>query len=178
MAAIFIGLGANGERQWLELATANRHGLVAGATGTGKTVTLQGLAEDFSAAGVPVFLAEQVPEHRRVVGVGVVAHAKLGRARLELVGVLRRRRAGHRDAREVAFHVGEKHRHTCGGEVLGQALQGHRLAGAGRAGDQPVAVGRCELELLPLAVRAEPDEDCRHRCAPSAAARVWRAVWR
>src|SRR6187549_1068522 len=58
MAAIFIGLGANGERQWLELATANRHGLVAGATGTGKTVTLQGLAESFSAEGVPVFLAD------------------------------------------------------------------------------------------------------------------------
>ncbi len=37
---------------------ANRHGLIAGATGTGKTVTLQGLAEGFSAAGVPVFLAD------------------------------------------------------------------------------------------------------------------------
>jgi DNA helicase HerA-like ATPase len=58
MAAIFIGLGANGEKQWLELSRANRHGLIAGATGTGKTVTLQGLAEDFSANGVPVFLAD------------------------------------------------------------------------------------------------------------------------
>ena len=37
---------------------ANRHGLVAGATGTGKTVTLQGLAESFSERGVPVFLAD------------------------------------------------------------------------------------------------------------------------
>ena len=37
---------------------ANRHGLVAGATGTGKTVTLQGLAEGFSRLGVPVFLAD------------------------------------------------------------------------------------------------------------------------
>jgi DNA helicase HerA-like ATPase len=36
----------------------NRHGLIAGATGTGKTVTLQGLAENFSALGVPVFLAD------------------------------------------------------------------------------------------------------------------------
>src|SRR4029450_6726879 len=35
---------------------ANRHGLIAGATGTGKTVTLQRLAESFSAIGVPVFL--------------------------------------------------------------------------------------------------------------------------
>jgi len=58
MAAIFLGLGANGERQVLEMSRANRHGLIAGATGTGKTVTLQGLAEDFSAAGVPVFLAD------------------------------------------------------------------------------------------------------------------------
>lgn len=37
---------------------ANRHGLIAGATGTGKTVTLQGLAEQFSLRGVPVFLAD------------------------------------------------------------------------------------------------------------------------
>lgn len=42
----------------LMLGYANRHGLIAGATGTGKTVTLQGLAEGFSAAGVPVFLAD------------------------------------------------------------------------------------------------------------------------
>ncbi|MGH8664597.1 MAG: helicase HerA-like domain-containing protein, partial [Burkholderiales bacterium] len=39
-------------------ALANRHGLIAGATGTGKTVTLQRLAEGFSAIGVPVFLAD------------------------------------------------------------------------------------------------------------------------
>lgn len=39
-------------------AMGNRHGLVAGATGTGKTVTLQALAENFSAQGVPVFLAD------------------------------------------------------------------------------------------------------------------------
>ncbi len=58
MGQIFIGLADNGERQVLELSRANRHGLVAGATGTGKTVTLQGLAESFSAEGVPVFLAD------------------------------------------------------------------------------------------------------------------------
>jgi DNA helicase HerA-like ATPase len=44
--------------QHLLLKYANRHGLIAGATGTGKTVTLQVLAEGFSAAGVPVFLAD------------------------------------------------------------------------------------------------------------------------
>ncbi len=42
----------------LRLALANRHGLIAGATGTGKTVTLRVLAEGLSAAGVPVFMAD------------------------------------------------------------------------------------------------------------------------
>ncbi len=42
----------------LQLKRANRHGLIAGATGTGKTVTLQTLAESFSNQGVPVFLAD------------------------------------------------------------------------------------------------------------------------
>src|SRR3712207_3143485 len=40
------------------LKRANRHGLIAGATGTGKTVTLQGIVEGFSAAGVPCFVAD------------------------------------------------------------------------------------------------------------------------
>ena len=42
----------------LRLGYANRHGLIAGATGTGKTVTLQILAEGFAKAGVPVFLSD------------------------------------------------------------------------------------------------------------------------
>ncbi|WP_407493618.1 helicase HerA-like domain-containing protein [Pseudooceanicola sp. MF1-13] len=57
---IFIGGGGedHGVKQGLSLSYANRHGLVAGATGTGKTVTLQIMAEGFSAAGVPVFLSD------------------------------------------------------------------------------------------------------------------------
>ena len=45
---------------WLDLLSpmANRHGLITGATGTGKTVSLQVLAEHFSSIGVPVFLAD------------------------------------------------------------------------------------------------------------------------
>ena len=39
-------------------ALANRHGLITGATGTGKTITLQSLAESFSRIGVPVFMAD------------------------------------------------------------------------------------------------------------------------
>ncbi len=54
-----VGLDATTHRPVeLRLAMANRHGLIAGATGTGKTVTLQTLAESFSRAGVPVFLAD------------------------------------------------------------------------------------------------------------------------
>ena len=54
---IYIGLGG-GQPQELVLKRANRHGLIAGATGTGKTVTLQGLAEGLSNAGVPVFVSD------------------------------------------------------------------------------------------------------------------------
>ena len=58
-SAIFIGSSAGGVTpQRLELSRANRHGLIAGATGTGKTVTLQGLVEGFCAAGVPTFVAD------------------------------------------------------------------------------------------------------------------------
>ena len=58
-SSIFIGAAGGGANpQRLELARANRHGLIAGATGTGKTVTLQGIVEGFSAAGVPTFVAD------------------------------------------------------------------------------------------------------------------------
>src|SRR5246127_3446492 len=53
---IFVGRGDH--NQFLALALANRHGLATGATGTGKTVSLQVLAEGFSRAGVPVFAAD------------------------------------------------------------------------------------------------------------------------
>lgn len=54
---IFLGKAGDGPVE-LPLRYANRHGLIAGATGTGKTVTLQVLAEGLSAAGTPVFLAD------------------------------------------------------------------------------------------------------------------------
>ena len=53
---IFIGKGE--QPVWLTLGLANRHGLVTGATGTGKTVSLQVMAEGFARAGVPVFAAD------------------------------------------------------------------------------------------------------------------------
>jgi len=54
--SIFVGQGDS--PLYLLLPMANRHGLIAGATGTGKTVTLQILAEGFSSCGIPVFLAD------------------------------------------------------------------------------------------------------------------------
>lgn len=72
MDSIFIG-GADGEAQALLLKRANRHGLIAGATGTGKTVTLQILAEGFSNAGVPVFAADVKGD---LSGIGVSGSAE------------------------------------------------------------------------------------------------------
>ena len=54
---IYLGL-ANGQRVTMPLRMANRHGLIAGASGTGKTITMKVLAESFSDAGVPVFLCD------------------------------------------------------------------------------------------------------------------------
>ncbi len=58
MADNVIFLGKADKREDLFLPMANRHGLVTGATGTGKTVTLQIMAEGFCKAGVPVFAAD------------------------------------------------------------------------------------------------------------------------
>ena len=53
-----IFLGKSKKPEYLNLKYANRHGLIAGATGTGKTVSLQIMAEGFSRAGVPVFVSD------------------------------------------------------------------------------------------------------------------------
>lgn len=55
---LLIGAGPDGQPVGQAWRLANRHGLIAGATGTGKTVTLQHLAESFSDAGVAVFAAD------------------------------------------------------------------------------------------------------------------------
>ena len=57
MKKILIG-GQNGKQVIMNAAMGNRHGMISGATGTGKTVTLQILAEGFSRLGVPVFLVD------------------------------------------------------------------------------------------------------------------------
>ena len=66
-------------------ALANRHGLITGATGTGKTVTLQVLAERFSSIGVPVFMADVKGDLSGLAAAGVESQ-KL-RQRLESLGI-------------------------------------------------------------------------------------------
>ncbi|MFB6415757.1 MULTISPECIES: helicase HerA-like domain-containing protein [Bradyrhizobium] len=74
----FVGKGD--EQAWLTLALANRHGLVTGATGTGKTVTLQVMAEGFARAGVPVFAADIKGDLSGISEIGVPADFILKRA--------------------------------------------------------------------------------------------------
>src|SRR5437764_10973813 len=76
---IFIGKGE--QTAWLALALANRHGLVTGATGTGKTVTLQVLAEGFARAGVPVFAADIKGDLSGIAAVGEAKDAFVKRSK-------------------------------------------------------------------------------------------------
>ncbi|WP_156255830.1 helicase HerA-like domain-containing protein [Sandarakinorhabdus oryzae] len=82
--SLFIGLSDQDQPQSLVLKRANRHGLIAGATGTGKTVTLQGLAEGFCRAGVPVFLADVKGDIAGMAKPGSEAAAWTGKRALEL----------------------------------------------------------------------------------------------
>lgn len=82
--SLFIGLSDQDAAQSLVLKRANRHGLIAGATGTGKTITLQGLAEGFSRAGVPVFLADVKGDIAGMAKPGSEAQAWTGKRALEL----------------------------------------------------------------------------------------------
>jgi DNA helicase HerA-like ATPase len=76
-----ILVGKSGKSECLSLRLANRHGLVTGATGTGKTVTLQVMAEGFSRAGVPVFAADIKGDLAGVAAVGEAKEAFVKRAK-------------------------------------------------------------------------------------------------
>lgn len=81
-----IGGGEQGAKQvYLDLSMANRHGLIAGATGTGKTVTLQILSEAFSKAGVPVVMAD-VKGDLSGLGIAGKPHKKIDE-RIEKIGI-------------------------------------------------------------------------------------------
>jgi DNA helicase HerA-like ATPase len=73
-------IGASDHPQLLRLDRANRHGLVAGATGTGKTVTLQVLAQGLSDAGVPVFAADVKGDLSGIAAMGQPNEKMLARA--------------------------------------------------------------------------------------------------
>ncbi|HUQ13731.1 MAG TPA: helicase HerA-like domain-containing protein [Novosphingobium sp.] len=89
MDDIFLGKAQDGSSQVLRLSRANRHGLIAGATGTGKTVTLQTIAEQFSDRGVPVFLADVKGDLAGIAMPGShdFAHAAVIEARAAELGV-------------------------------------------------------------------------------------------
>lgn len=75
-------VGSEGDASaWLTLALANRHGLVTGATGTGKTVTLQVLAEGFARAGVPVFASDIKGDLSGIAETGEAKEALVQRAK-------------------------------------------------------------------------------------------------
>lgn len=75
-----IVVGKSTKYEVLELKFGNRHGLVTGATGTGKTVTLQVLAEGFSKAGVPVFAADIKGDLSGISAAGEAKEALVQRA--------------------------------------------------------------------------------------------------
>src|SRR4029078_9065517 len=76
-----VFVGKSDKPEYLTLSLANRHGLVAGATGTGKTVTLQVLAEGFSRAGVPVFAADIKGDLSGIAAAGEAKPAFVERAK-------------------------------------------------------------------------------------------------
>ncbi|PWJ79783.1 hypothetical protein C7441_11460 [Pseudaminobacter salicylatoxidans] len=80
METIDIGITANGAPVSLPIGLANRHGLILGATGTGKTSSLQRLAEQFSAAGVPVFAADVKGDLSGIAAMGDASGAPAARA--------------------------------------------------------------------------------------------------
>src|SRR5829696_6065547 len=76
-----ILIGKSTKPDYLLLTLANRHGLVTGATGTGKTVTLQVLAEGFARAGVPVFATDIKGDLSGVAAVGEAKEPFIKRAK-------------------------------------------------------------------------------------------------
>ncbi len=83
MNDILVGKGES--QVWLQGRYANRHGLVAGATGTGKTVTLMMLAEGFSRMGVPSFIADAKGDIAGLAAAGT-PHARIDE-RIKTIGI-------------------------------------------------------------------------------------------
>ena len=117
---------------------------------------------DRGANGVALF-AKQIPELHRGVGIGPAVIANLLGARGEHIVHLGGGRTSHGEARKIALHVRHKTRHAHRGKPLDNALYRHRLAGAGRTRDQPVAIGAFQFQRLRLAA-ARSDKDAGAVC--------------
>jgi DNA helicase HerA-like ATPase len=107
--SLFIGKGE--QPAWLTLGLANRHGLVTGATGTGKTVSLQVMAEGFARAGVPVFAADIKGDLSGISEVGEAKDFILKRAK-EMGPLMLSRMMDLNDVQEgvlnIAFRVADE----------------------------------------------------------------------
>ena len=114
-------------------------------------------------------LSVDVPEHAGRSLVGYRLHADLGDALVDLLQALSSRRRGHADTGQVALHVGAEHRNPGRRELLGHHLQRHRLASAGRPGDQPMPVGPRQQKALGVLVvgsAAAKEDRVGHHCFP------------
>lgn len=89
------------------------------------------------------FLAEDIPQHHRIALRMPVGDADFRQPLLQLFAGL----ASHRHAGQIAFNVSHKDRHAAGGERFSQFLQRNGFTGAGRAGDQAVAVGHLRQQM-------------------------------
>ena len=116
-----------------------------------KTAQEQGSHLGYSGADRVALFAEQIPEgdRKRLI---LQIKPDGGRPLHERLMQLVLRRSGLRDAGQIAFDIGHEHRHPGGRKPFGQDLQRHRLAGAGRPGDQPVPIAVFEQEVLRHAI--------------------------
>ena len=136
---------------YLEPGMANRHGLIAGATGTGKTVTLKVLAESFSDMGVPVFLADIKGDLSGMCAAGAenkhirrsIDTMGLGNLIKHLSGITGKAVAHAQHTQALAVPLGViKHLGGCLGRRLGSRLGGgfrRFAAGAKADGDVDAA---------------------------------------
>lgn len=100
-APLLIAKNPGGEYVLLP-ALANRHGLIAGATGTGKTVTLQTLAQGFSSICVPVFMADVKGD---LAGLAKAGGGKQSQGLLEAMAKSAARTVGSQVGREIVRGV-------------------------------------------------------------------------
>ena len=150
---------------------ANRHGLITGATGTGKTVSLQVMAEGFSAIGVPVFMAD--------VKGDLSGLSQAGHDQPQAQGAHRRTRSRRVCLRRLSGHVlgrfwrtgpsGARHRLGNGSAAAGAPAESERHSG--RCADagvqdrrrQPFAAARPEGPAFDGAVRRRQRQAVHHR---------------